>query len=128
LGVFVSAFALFAVLFEARAFGWPIFALTGVVAAVLALVPLRRPAADDHRTLLFAALVGMVIGQIAWALAYWAAAAIVGGALLLLLFYVLVGLSESILDRSIGRRVFVEYGVVGACGVMLILGAGPWRG
>jgi hypothetical protein len=127
LAVFVSAFALFGILYEARATGPRVVLLTAVAAALLAAVPLRRAVADDHRTALYCALVGVVVGQVAWALAYWTAAGIVGGAFLLLLFYVLVGISEAILDRSFGRRVLLEYSVVGACGLVLILGVGPWH-
>jgi hypothetical protein len=101
--------------------------LAGATAALLAAVPLRRAIADDGRTAIYCAVVGLVVGQVAWALSYWTTAGIVGGAFLLLLFYVLVGLSEAILDRSFSRRVLVEYGVVGACGLVLIIGVGPWH-
>ena len=127
LAVFVSAFALFGLLYEQRALGWPVALAAAALAAVLATVPLRRAAVDEQRTALYAALVGLVVGQVAWALTYWTATAIVGGAFLLLLFYVLVGISEAVLDRSFGRRVLLEYGVVGACGLVLIVGAGPWH-
>src|SRR5262249_26201203 len=127
LAVFVSAFALFGLLYEARALGWPIALAAGALSVVLATVPLRRAAADEHRTALYCAVVGLIVGQVAWALTYWTAAAIVGGAFLLLLFYVLVGVSEAVLDRSFGRRVLFEYGLVGACGLVLIVGAGPWH-
>jgi hypothetical protein len=127
LAVFVSAFALFGVLYEARERGLAVVLLAACVAMLLAAVPLRRAVADDGRTALYCALVGVLVGQVAWALSYWTTAAIVGGAFLLLLFYMLVGLSEAILDRSFGRRVLLEYGVVGACGLILIGGVGPWR-
>lgn len=128
LGAFVSAFALFGVLTLAREHG-PLAALgAAVVAALLAVVPLRRAVAEDSRTALYAGVVGLIVGQVAWALTYWVTPAIVGGAFLLLLFYVLVGVSEAVLDRSFGRRVLVEYGVVGACGLVLIASVGPWQG
>ncbi len=128
LGAFASAFALFGALYEARVPGPIGPALTAVTAALLASVPLRRAGADEPRTALYCLVAGVVVGQIAWGISYWATPAIVAGALLLLLFYVLVGLGEAILDRSFGRRVLLEYGVVGACGLALIVGAGPWRG
>jgi hypothetical protein len=127
LAVFVSAFALFGLLYEARDVGILVALLAGATAALLAAVPLRRAIADDGRTAIYCAVVGLVVGQVAWALSYWTTAGIVGGAFLLLLFYVLVGLSEAILDRSFSRRVLVEYGVVGACGLVLIIGVGPWH-
>jgi hypothetical protein len=100
LAVFVSAFALFGLLYEVRALGPAVALATALAAAVLAAVPLRRAVADDPRTALYCAVVGGVVGQVAWALTYWTAAAIVGGAFLLLLFYVLVGLGEAVLDRT----------------------------
>ena len=48
-------------------------------------------------------------------------------AALLLTLYVGAGLCEAILDRSFGRRIVLEYAVVGLCGVALIVGVGPWR-
>jgi hypothetical protein len=127
LSVFVSAFALFGLLYEARGLGPAVAVATAVAAGLLASVPLRRAVADDQRTALYCALVGVVVGQVAWALTYWTAAGIVGGAFLLLLFYVLVGIGEAILDRTFNRRVLLEYGIVGACGLVLIVGVGPWQ-
>ena len=127
LAVFVSAFALFGLLYQARDLGFVAGVVAAGVAALLATVPLRRAVADDGRTALYCGLVGLVIGQATWGLTYWTTAGIVGGAFLLLLFYVLVGLSEAILDRSFCRRVLLEYGVVGACGLVLIVGVGPWH-
>lgn len=127
LAVFVSAFALFGVLRELRLTGLLGALLVTVVAAVLASVPLRRALVSGWRLAAHAGLVGLVVGQVAWALGFWALPALVAGALLLLLLYVLVGLCESILDRSFGRRIVVEYAVVGLCGLALIVGVGPWR-
>jgi hypothetical protein len=128
LAVFVSAFALFGLLYQARDAGIVVALIAGGVAALLATVPLRRAIADDERTAIYCGVVGLIVGQVAWALTYWTTAGIVGGAFLLLLFYVLVGLSEAVLDRSFSRRVILEYGVVGACGLVLIVGVGPWHG
>jgi len=128
LAVFVSAFAQFGLLYQARDAGVVVALVAGGVAALLGTVPLRRAIADDGRTAIYCGVVGLVVGEVAWALTYWTTAGIVGGAFLLLLFYVLVGLSEAILDRSFSRRVLLEYGVVGACGLILIIGVGPWHG
>jgi len=128
LAVFVSAFALFGLLYQARDAGMVVALVAGGVAALLATVPLRRAIADDERTAIYCGVVGLIVGEVAWALTYWTTAGIVGGAFLLLLFYVLVGLSEAVLDRSFSRRVLLEYGVVGACGLVLIVGVGPWHG
>ncbi|HLI28045.1 MAG TPA: hypothetical protein VKZ60_13290 [Chloroflexota bacterium] len=127
LGVFASAFVLFVGVREAPLRGLGSALVVGAVAAVLATVPLRRALARAERTVVYAVLTGLIVGQMAWALAYWALPAVLVGALLLLLFYVLVGLGEAMLDRSFDRRLLVEYGVVGACGLALILGVGPWR-
>src|SRR5262245_55474587 len=113
LTVFVSAFALFGVLYAERDRGPVIGLAAAAIAAVLAAVPLRRAVADDGRMALYCGVIGAIAGQAAWALTYWTSAAIVGGAFLLLLFYVTVGLSEAILDRSFNRRVLLEYGLVG---------------
>ena len=128
LAVFVSAFALFGLLYQARDAGIVVALIAGGLAALLATVPLRRAIADDARTAYYCGVVGLIVGQVAWALTYWTTAGIVGGAFLLLLFYVLVGISEAVLDRSFGRPRARGYGVVGACGLVLIVGVGPWHG
>jgi hypothetical protein len=127
LAIYVSAFALFGALYSLASPGAWVPVVVGVMGALLASVPLRRPAAEDSRTAIYCATIGLVLGQTAWALGYWSAATIVVAAFLLLLLYVLAGLAEAILDRSIGRRIVLEFGLVGACGLAIILGVGPWQ-
>jgi hypothetical protein len=65
---------------------------------------------------------GMVAGELAWGLNYWAAlSTLVGGAFLLVAFYVMHGLASNYLDRSLSRRVILEYGAVGAIAVLVVL-------
>jgi hypothetical protein len=127
LATFVSAFALFSMLDQGREQALPVALLSALVAGLLAVVPLRRAVAEDGRTALYCLIVGLTIGQVAWALAYWTTPAIVGGGFLLLLFYVLVGVCEAVLDRSFSRRILLEYAAVGAGGLALIVAVGPWR-
>jgi hypothetical protein len=65
---------------------------------------------------------GLVAGELAWGLNYWAAlSTLVGGAFLLVVFYVLHGVASNYLDRSLTRRLIVEYGAVGAIAVLVVL-------
>jgi len=91
------------------------------VSTVFALEVLRSEEGLPRRTALCAVVVGVVLGQITWALNYWVVNALAGGAILLLAFYVLAGLAQSHLTGELSRRVAVEFGVVAAFSICLVL-------
>src|SRR4029079_17128666 len=99
----------------------------GLAAGLLAVAILRSHGTAPDRSRLHAALVALVLAQAGAGVSYWSAPALVGGALLLLIFYTLAGLSEAILEGGLDRRVVLEYGVVAAVGMALILSTAPWR-
>ncbi|MFN0070128.1 MAG: hypothetical protein ACKVVP_01395 [Chloroflexota bacterium] len=124
---YLTAFVLFTLIYQTKERG--LITGTGIAAAsgLLAMALLREVSNERRRTLLFACLIGLVAGEITWAANYWVVLALVGGALLLLVFYLLIGISQAILARSLDRRVLVEYMLFGLIGFAIIFSTGPWR-
>ncbi len=97
---------------------------TGVmlVGGMVALALLRRGPEWTGQTWLLAAIMGLGLGQITWAVNYWRIDAFYVGLLLLVLLYVMVGFTRQYLLGSLSRRVLWEFGVV-ALVVLVVM----WR-
>jgi hypothetical protein len=129
----LTAFLLFSVIYGLKVRSLISAPTVGVVSALLLFDLLSRDAAwhramglpvEPQRTTVgwLALAGGLVAGELAWGLNYWAAlSTLVGGAFLLVVFYVLHGVASSYLDRSLTRRLIVEYGAVGAIAVLVVL-------
>lgn len=124
---YLAAFGLFTLVYQVKERSLISATTTAVVAALLSLVLLRGAGAPRRRTLLYAALIGVSLGEVAWALNYWVVRELVGGAVLLLIYYVLVGVIEIVLRAELSRRLLVEYIGVGILGFLFILSTAPWR-
>jgi len=96
---------------------------TGIllVSGMVALALLRHQPRHLAKTWLFAAVIGLSLGQITWALNYWRVAALQAGLLLLLILYVLVGLAQQQLLGSLSRRVLAEFGLIVVVALAVIL-------
>ena len=124
---YLTAFVLFTLIYQTKERG--LITGTGIAASsgLLSIALLREVSVERRRTMLFACLIGLVAGEITWAANYWVVLALVGGALLLLVFYLLVGLAQAILARSLSRSVLVEYALFGVLGFAIIFSTGPWK-
>ncbi len=91
-----------------------------LISAMAALGLLRQNPANVWKSWLFAAIIGLSMGQITWALNYWRTGALNAGLLLFLLFYLLVGLAQQQLLGTISRRTLWEFGVVASLGLIVI--------
>ena len=83
-----------------------------------------------RQAFLYAAIVGLALGQMTWVFNYWRLSGLQGGFLLLLLFYSLTGLLQEYLagqfvDEGNGRRILLEYGGVMVIGLLLVGTAVP---
>lgn len=120
LAVYLAALTLFATIYS-----WKIRSLysspaIGLVAGLLALELLRGSEADFRRTWLYAAAVGLSIGEIVWALNYWNLTGFIGGALLLIFFYAFTGLAQQYLWGRLNKIVFAEFTMI-VIGAMVLL-------
>jgi hypothetical protein len=89
---------------------------TAALAALLALRLFILNGASFQRSIIFAAVVGLVCGEAMWALNYWRVTPVGAGVLLLVLFYALHGLAQQHLLGQLTRRVIIEFAVIGLIG------------
>ena len=96
---------------------------TGImlVSGMVSLALLRYSSKSLFNTWLFAAVIGLSLGQITWALNYWRVGALQAGLILLLVLYVLLGLAQQQLLGSLSRRALVEFGAVAFVALAVIL-------
>ncbi|MEW5958920.1 MAG: hypothetical protein AB1801_14400 [Chloroflexota bacterium] len=117
---FSLAFLLYSIIYYTRTRS--ALSATGVllVSGMVALALLRRKPETLAKTWLFAAIIGLGLGQITWALNYWRIGTLQAGLLLLVIFYVLVGLAQQQLGGTLSRRALWEFGVVALVGLVVI--------
>jgi hypothetical protein len=124
---YLTALGLFTLIYQVKERDLVSASSTAICAALLSLALLRGAGAPRRRTILYAALVGLSLGEVTWALNYWVVKELVGGAVLLLFYYVVVGLIEIVLRGELSRRLLTEYVAVGIVGFLFILSTAPWR-
>jgi len=66
-------------------------------------------------------IVGLVMGEIVWALNYSKVNSLTAGILLLLIFYLITGLSRQGLLGLLSRRILIEFALVALVGLVLLL-------
>jgi hypothetical protein len=99
----------------------------GLIGALATWYLLRDTPVSRGGGVLLAGAVGLVLAELTWSLGYWSVMPIVGGAALWLAFYVLSGIAEHGADRSLDRRIVLEYCGVALVGVLVVLATAPWR-
>jgi hypothetical protein len=112
LAVYLAALALFQTLYAFKLRTILSAPGIGIAAAFLALELLRASESDVRRTWLYAATIGLALGEALWALNYWNVNTVLGGVTLLLLFYVLTGLSQQYLFGKLTWRTLLEFAIV----------------
>jgi len=124
--VYLAALVALVAIFASRARS--VLSATAVLftTAVLALELLRVEGNQTARTWLYAAVTGIIMSELTWALNYCAVDARVGGAALLLVFYGITGLAQQHLWGRLTRRVVLEFGVVCLIGLLLVTGYRTW--
>jgi hypothetical protein len=115
------AFGFFVVIHQTRARS--ILSATEIllVSGLLAGSLLRAGPAQTGRTWLFAGIVALVMGQCMWALNLWRVPPLTAGLWLLLVFYLFTGLAQQHLLGRLTRRALVEFTIIAAIGLFVIL-------
>ena len=122
---YLIALVLFALIHESNAPGllMAVAALTG--SSLLALDLLHDAQQGFRQTSLYALIVGLVMGEIVWALSYSTLNSLTAGILLLLIFYLISGLARQGLLKLLNRRILIEFAAVALIGLALLLKYGP---
>jgi len=121
LAVYLAAFALFQAIYAFKLRSILSAPLIGLVAALLALELLRSSEQDVRRTWLYAATIGLAMGEALWAINYWNVSAAVGGLTLLIGFYLLTGFAQQYLLRKLNWRTVLEFILVTALVIFIIV-------
>ncbi|MCX7707735.1 MAG: hypothetical protein N2204_06985 [Anaerolineae bacterium] len=117
---YAVALLLFLVVYRTRARSIISATEIWLVSSLLALELLRGTNRPTVLVALYAAIVGLVLGQATWVLNYWRLHSLTGGLVLLVLFYNVVGLAQHALQGRIRRRILVEYGLITLAAMALI--------
>ena len=123
---YAAALALFLLVYQARTRSLLSGSLIAATAALLTVELLRDVTPRVNIVLSYAALVGVVLGEVAWALNYLPLSGASGGLLLLLVFYLFVGLARHALHEGhLSRKLVLEYTAFAILALVLIVLIGP---
>jgi len=126
---YLIALVLFALIHDSRAPGLLMATAALAVSSLLALDLLHGAQQGFRQTSLYALIVGLVMGEIVWALSYLKVHSLTAQGtlpiLLLLIFYVITGLSRQGLLKLLSRRILIEFALVALIGLALLLKYGP---
>jgi hypothetical protein len=120
-----SALILFLFVYQTRTRSLLSGTLVAVTAMLLAAEILRTATPRSSAALTYGGIIGLVLGQVTWALNYWVLPGLTGGLLLLLIFYLLVGIAQQGLHERLTARVMWEFVVFGLLALVLIALVGP---
>jgi len=121
-----AALLLFLFVYQTRTRSLLSGTLVAITGTLLAIEILRTSTGQTRLVLVYGAIVGLLLGQITWALNYWPLLPeLTGGLLLLLSFYLAVGIAQQGLQDRLNRRVVLEFAIFGILALLLIVVFGP---
>jgi len=121
-----AALLLFLFVYQSRTRSLLSGTMVSLTAALLAVELLRSATNETRQVLMYSAVVGLLLGELTWALNYWPLLpGLTGGLLLLLAFYLAVGIALQGLQNRLTRRVLVEFALFGVMALALIIVFGP---
>jgi hypothetical protein len=123
-----SALLLFLFVYQTRIRSLLSGTLIAITAMLLAVEILRTATNRASVALSYGAVIGLILGQVTWALNYWLLPGLTGGLFLLLNFYVLVSIAQQGLLERLNRRILLEFGIFSVIALILIAIVGPGFG
>ena len=121
-----AALLLFLFVYQTRTRSLLSGTLVAMTATLLAVEILRTTTNRPLVALTYAAITGMILGQVTWALNYWWTLSNLNGSLLLLLiFYVVVGIAQHGIQDHLSQRVLWEFIIFAIVALILITVIGP---
>ncbi len=118
---YLLAFTLFAIIYHTRTRSLVTATLTLLTATLLALDLLSVADVPFRQVLLFAGIVGLIVGESTWALNYWQVSTWAGGLLLLLIFYITINVAHQYLLERLNTTVLIEFVAVIIIVLIIIL-------
>ncbi|MEZ4615005.1 MAG: hypothetical protein R2867_05755 [Caldilineaceae bacterium] len=121
-----AALLLFLFVYQTRTRSLLSGTLVAMTATLLAVEILRTTTERSLVVLTYGAIVGVILGQVTWALNYWwTLTNLNGGLLLLLTFYLVVGIAQYGIQDHLNRRILWEFAIFAIVALILIAVIGP---
>jgi Protein of unknown function (DUF5656) len=125
--VYALALLLIVVIYSTKERALLIAPPIGLLCAVATWYLLGDTPVPRNRRLVVSGGVGLILVELTWAVGYWSTLPLVGGAALWLALYVLSGVVEADANGALDRRIGLEYGLVAAVGLAVVLAVSrPW--
>lgn len=118
---YITAFAFFGVVYELEVDVLPASFAVGLVSMLLAIEVIRETDLETPYVLAYAGAIGVILGQARGALHFLPLESFTAALFLLVIFYLINGLLHANFTRSLNRSTVLEYGVVSALGVAIVV-------
>ena len=118
---YLAAFVFYAVIYAYDVSLLPSAFAVGLFSMLLAVEIFREAEADAYRALIFAAVIGIVVAEVRWALYFISLEGFLAGILLLLVFYQATGLIQHHLTGTFSRTIAAEFTLVTAVGTTIVI-------
>ncbi len=118
---YLAAFVFYAVIYAYDVSLLPSAFAVGLFSMLLAVEIFREGEADVYRALIFAAVIGIVVAEVRWALYFISLEDFLAGILLLLVFYQATGLIQHHLTGTFSRTIAAEFTLVTTVGTTIVI-------
>jgi hypothetical protein len=119
---YLTAFGFYAVVYGFDVALAPAAFAVGLVSMLLSIEVFREAEADPVRALVFAAVIGVILGEGRWVLYFIPLDGILAGIFLLLIFYLTTGVISHYLTDHLDQMVLLEFAAVSAAGLVIVIG------
>jgi hypothetical protein len=121
IGTYLTAFALFAVVYTFDVSLVPAAIAVGLVTLLLSVEILREAEADPVRALVYASVVGLTVAEARWGLYFLPLESYLAAVFLLLIFYLSSGLVQHHLADDLRGPVILEFVAIAVLGVLIVV-------
>jgi hypothetical protein len=119
---YLSAFGFYSVVYGFDVELVPAALSLGLVTTLLSVEIFRDAEADPIRALVFAAAIGVIVGEARWVLYFLPLDGFLAAVFLLLVFYLTTGVISHYLTEHLTPSVLLEFALVSAVGLAIVVG------
>lgn len=119
---YLTAFGFYAVVYGFEVDLLPAAFAAGLISMLLSIEVFREAEADPLRALVFAAVIGVIVGEARWVLYFVPLEGFLAGVFILLVFYLTTGVISHYLTEHLERGVLAEFALVTAAGLAIVIG------
>jgi len=119
---YMTAFAFYEVVYGFDVDLAPAAFAVGLVSMLLAIEIFREAEADPLRALVFAGVIGIIVGETRWVLYFIPLDGFLAAVFMLLAFYITTGVIAHYLTEHLNTTVLAEFALVTAAGLAIVIG------